>query len=82
MDWSIPEDVTTFVRKLDDFIEREIKPLQDEHPQYFDHRPLFSLAIHPAVEHREIAWRTACSEWLSVPITSRNAEVGTDMLDG
>jgi alkylation response protein AidB-like acyl-CoA dehydrogenase len=38
MDWSIPEEVTTFVSKLDDFIDREIKPLEDEHSQYFDHR--------------------------------------------
>lgn len=38
MDWSLPEDVTTFVKNLDDFIEREITPLEQEHPHFFDHR--------------------------------------------
>lgn len=38
MDWTIPQDVRTFVDELDTFIDREIAPLQDAHPQYFDHR--------------------------------------------
>ncbi len=34
----IPADVTDFIARLDEFIEREIKPLEEEHPQFFDHR--------------------------------------------
>jgi alkylation response protein AidB-like acyl-CoA dehydrogenase len=34
----IPPDVTDFIARLDEFIEREIKPLEDEHRQFFDHR--------------------------------------------
>jgi alkylation response protein AidB-like acyl-CoA dehydrogenase len=34
----IPADVADFVARLDDFIEREIKPLEEEHIEFFDHR--------------------------------------------
>ncbi len=34
----IPADVLDFVTKLDEFIEREIKPLENEHIEFFDHR--------------------------------------------
>jgi acyl-CoA dehydrogenase len=42
MDWSIPEDVTTFIAELDDFIDTRIKPIEEANPQYFDHRREFS----------------------------------------
>jgi alkylation response protein AidB-like acyl-CoA dehydrogenase len=42
MDWSIPEDVTTFIAELDDFIDTKIKPIEEAHPEYFDHRREFS----------------------------------------
>jgi len=38
MDFSLPDDVTAFLREIDDFIETRIEPLQAQHPQYFDHR--------------------------------------------
>jgi acyl-CoA dehydrogenase len=38
MDWSVPADVSQFLGELDAFIDREIVPLEQEHPQYFDHR--------------------------------------------
>jgi acyl-CoA dehydrogenase len=38
MDFAIPEEIRAKLRELDAFIEREIAPLQREHPQYFDHR--------------------------------------------
>ncbi len=38
MDFEIPEDIRRYLGELDDFIEREIKPLEREHMQYFDHR--------------------------------------------
>jgi alkylation response protein AidB-like acyl-CoA dehydrogenase len=34
----IPADVADFVARLDEFIEREIKPLEEEHIEFFDHR--------------------------------------------
>ncbi len=38
MDFSIPPDITAKLRELDAFIESEIKPLEREHMQFFDHR--------------------------------------------
>jgi alkylation response protein AidB-like acyl-CoA dehydrogenase len=32
------ERIASVLEQLDGFIEREIAPLQDEHPQYWDHR--------------------------------------------
>jgi alkylation response protein AidB-like acyl-CoA dehydrogenase len=34
----IPADLADFVSRLDEFIEREIKPLEEEHIEFFDHR--------------------------------------------
>jgi acyl-CoA dehydrogenase len=38
MDFTIPQEIQQKLDELDAFIEREIKPLQDANPQYFDHR--------------------------------------------
>src|SRR5512140_3544515 len=38
MDFEIPSDIRAKLAELDAFIEREIKPLEREHMQYFDHR--------------------------------------------
>ncbi len=38
MDYSLPQDLTDFIAEVDDFIEREIKPLEAENMQFFDHR--------------------------------------------
>jgi len=38
MDFEIPRDIRDKLAELDDFIEREIAPLELENPQYFDHR--------------------------------------------
>jgi alkylation response protein AidB-like acyl-CoA dehydrogenase len=38
MDFTIPADVKQKLADLDAFIEREIKPLEREHMQFFDHR--------------------------------------------
>jgi alkylation response protein AidB-like acyl-CoA dehydrogenase len=38
MDFAIPEHMQRFLRELDAFIEREIKPLEEAHPELFDHR--------------------------------------------
>jgi alkylation response protein AidB-like acyl-CoA dehydrogenase len=44
MDFSLPEHLTTLLGELDDFIEREIKPLeqQDDNMRFFDHRREFA----------------------------------------
>jgi acyl-CoA dehydrogenase len=40
MDFEIPEDIKVYLSVLDDFIEKEIKPLeqQDDNIRFFDHR--------------------------------------------
>src|SRR5918994_5660688 len=40
MDFEIPKDIAEYLVELDEFIEREIKPLEDEHDniRFFDHR--------------------------------------------
>ncbi|MGE0231574.1 MAG: acyl-CoA dehydrogenase family protein [Flavobacteriaceae bacterium] len=38
MDFNIPKEITDKLAELDDFIEREIKPLEKENIQFFDHR--------------------------------------------
>jgi acyl-CoA dehydrogenase len=44
MDFSLPEHLTTLLGELDAFIEREIKPLeqQDDNMRFFDHRREFA----------------------------------------
>src|SRR5262245_31887867 len=40
MDFEIPEDLRAYLRELDEFIEREIRPLEqpDDNISFFDHR--------------------------------------------
>ena len=40
MNFNLPEALTDYLAELDDFIEREIKPLeqQDDNIRFFDHR--------------------------------------------
>ncbi len=40
MDFDLPKDLVDYLAELDDFIEREIKPLQaqDDNERFFDHR--------------------------------------------
>ena len=40
MDFDIPKDLADYLDELDDFIEREIKPLEQENDniRFFDHR--------------------------------------------
>lgn len=42
MDWSIPEDVTSFIADLDEFIDTKIKPIEEANPEHFDHRREFT----------------------------------------
>src|SRR5512146_410138 len=40
MDFDLPQDLVDYLAELDDFIEREIKPLEqkDDNERFFDHR--------------------------------------------
>ena len=40
MDFTLPEDLRHYLAELDEFIEREIRPLeeQDDNIRFFDHR--------------------------------------------
>jgi len=40
VDFTLPEDLRAYLAELDDFIEREIKPLEQENDniRFFDHR--------------------------------------------
>ena len=38
MDFDVPEEILAKLAELDAFIEREIKPLEEENIQFFDHR--------------------------------------------
>lgn len=42
MDFTLPEHLPGVLAEMDDFIEREIAPLQADHMQYFDHRREFA----------------------------------------
>ncbi|MDN5805487.1 MAG: hypothetical protein L0H26_13025, partial [Microlunatus sp.] len=42
MDFTLPEHLPGLLTEMDEFIEREIAPLQAEHPQYFDQRREFA----------------------------------------
>ncbi|BBX21843.1 acyl-CoA dehydrogenase [Mycolicibacter terrae] len=42
MDFTLPEHLPALLAEMDDFIEREIAPLQADNMQYFDHRREFA----------------------------------------
>jgi acyl-CoA dehydrogenase len=42
MDLSIPADVTELLGRIDEFIDRELAPIQAANPEFFDHRREFT----------------------------------------
>jgi len=42
LEWSIPEDVTELLSSIDEFIDRELAPIEAANPEFFDHRREFS----------------------------------------
>jgi alkylation response protein AidB-like acyl-CoA dehydrogenase len=42
MEWSIPEDLRRLLTEMDEFIERELVPLEQSNPELFDHRREFT----------------------------------------
>ncbi len=56
VDFARPIEITQLLDELDAFIAREIRPLEDAHPEYFDHRR----------EHARTDWEaggTPAAEW-------------------
>ncbi|MFD4972925.1 acyl-CoA dehydrogenase family protein [Streptomyces sp. NPDC058424] len=62
MDWSIPEDIVELVKDLDAFIDAEIKPLEDEHPHFFDHRREYNRTDWERDGYPAAAWREVLAE--------------------
>jgi acyl-CoA dehydrogenase len=42
VEWSIPDDVTELLGSIDEFIDRELAPIEAANPEFFDHRREFS----------------------------------------
>jgi alkylation response protein AidB-like acyl-CoA dehydrogenase len=38
MDYAVPAEIRTLLEEIDTFVEREIEPLEAEHPEFFDER--------------------------------------------
>ena len=62
MDFRLPEDVTAKLAELDAFIDKEIKPLEREHPQYFDHRREYARTDWENDGRPHPQWRELISE--------------------
>src|SRR5262245_8203893 len=62
MDFEIPADIQKKLAELDEFIEREIKPLERDNMQYFDHRREWARTDweHGGVPRRE--WEELLAE--------------------
>jgi alkylation response protein AidB-like acyl-CoA dehydrogenase len=70
MDFGVPEETRRLLDDLDEFVEREIEPLEAEHPEFFDHRR----------EAARTNWDdgTPTAEWLALveEMRERAAEAG------
>jgi acyl-CoA dehydrogenase len=42
LEWSIPADVTELLGSIDEFIDRELAPIEAANPEFFDHRREFT----------------------------------------
>ena len=62
MDFRLPEAVSAKLAELDAFIEKEIKPLEREHPQYFDHRREYARTDWENDGRPHPKWRELISE--------------------
>src|ERR1700710_3326235 len=79
MDFEIPADITATLENIDAFIEREIKPLeqQDDNIRFFDHRREYSRTNFEAggvptedweALLREMRRRADAAGWLRLPL--------------
>lgn len=62
MDFDLPPAVTAKLAELDAFIEAEIRPLEHQHPQYFDHRREYARTDWDNDGRPAQAWRELLAE--------------------
>ncbi|MCL4697861.1 MAG: acyl-CoA/acyl-ACP dehydrogenase, partial [Burkholderiaceae bacterium] len=62
MNFELPDKITAKLAELDDFIEREIKPLEREHLQYFDHRREYARTDWANDGRPHARWREVIGE--------------------
>jgi alkylation response protein AidB-like acyl-CoA dehydrogenase len=62
MEWSIPEDVQRLLADIDEFIERELKPLEEANPELFDHRREFTRTDVERGGIPTVRWREMLAE--------------------
>jgi alkylation response protein AidB-like acyl-CoA dehydrogenase len=62
MEWSIPEDVQRLLADIDEFIERELKPLEHANPELFDHRREFTRTDVERGGIPTVRWREMLAE--------------------
>jgi hypothetical protein len=57
MDFTLPAEITAKLAELDAFIESDIKPLEREHMQFFDHRREYARTdwVRTTADAREMA---------------------------
>ena len=62
MDFTLPEEITAKLAELDAFIEAQIKPLEREHLQFFDHRREYARTDWQNDGRPHPAWRALIEE--------------------
>jgi alkylation response protein AidB-like acyl-CoA dehydrogenase len=62
MEWSIPEDVRRLLTEMDEFIERELVPLEQANPELFDHRREFTRTDLERGGIPTVRWRALLAE--------------------
>jgi acyl-CoA dehydrogenase len=66
--FEIPQDITDYLAVLDDFIEREIKPIEnrDDNIRFFDHRREHARTDWDNDGHPRAGWWALLAEMRSV----------------
>src|SRR4029453_15220135 len=62
MDFQLPAEITSKLAELDAFIDKEIKPLEREHMQFFDHRREYARTDWENDGRPHPAWRALIEE--------------------
>ena len=62
MDFQLPQEITAKLAELDAFIEAQIKPLEREHMQFFDHRREYARTDWENDGRPHPAWRALIEE--------------------
>src|SRR6202142_3516137 len=62
MDFDFPPEITAKLAELDEFIEAELKPLEREHMQFFDHRREYARTDWEHDGRPKPEWRALIAE--------------------